>query len=352
MIFQRPAALCRQPHRPRAASALSASRQPLLFLQASLILLFVATFCAPVPAQEEPDTDVVRVRTDLVLVPAFVTDKHDRRISGLKQTDFEVRDNGLLMKVEHFATGTEHVALVFALDASGSIRENLRRQRAAALQLFSRFGRGSHVAVLRFTREAVLAVPFTTDAGAAERGFDFPALSNQRTAIYDSVSEALKLFDARAIDPACRRIIILISDGLDTASTRKAGSVIDEARARGVSVYCIQLPLFEPREGRLSPRPAVKGFRELADKTGGHFFMVGDARNALDQGESFDLAPVFRAIEEDLQGQYVIGYYAGDAARDGRFHSIQVSLTRSDRRKFRVRLLREGYTAALAFPSP
>jgi Ca-activated chloride channel family protein len=322
-------------------------------LYASLLFLLVVP-CAHVSAQEEtgPDTDVVRVRTDLVLVPAFVTDTHDRRISGLKQADFAVRDNGLTMKVEHFATGTEHVALVFALDASGSIRENLRRQRAAALQLFARFGQGSHVAVLHFTKQAELAVPFTTDAVAAEHGFDFPALSNQRTAIYDSIFEALKLFDARTSDPLYRRIIILISDGLDTASNRKASSVIDEARERGVSVYAIQLPLFEPREGRLYPRPATKGFRDLAEKTGGHYFMVGDARNALDPTSPFDLAPVFKAIEEDLQGQYVIGYYAGDAARDGRFHRIQVTLTRPDQRRLRVRLLREGYQAQLAFPSP
>lgn len=350
MTLPRLAASCRQSPISPVSSALRTSTRPLFFLYAALLFLLAST----VSAQETtvPEGDVVRVRTDLVLVPAFVTDTHDRRISGLRQTDFAVRDNGQTMKVEHFATGTEHVALVFALDASGSIRENLRRQRAAALQLFARFGRGSRVAVLHFTKQVELAVPFTTDVGTAEHGFDFPALSNQRTAIYDSVFEALKLFDARDHDPASRQIIILISDGLDTASNRKAASVIDEARARGVSVYSIQLPLFEPREGRLYPRPATKGFRELAEKTGGHYFMVGDARNALDSNAPFDLAPVFKAIEEDLQGQYVIGYYAGDAARDGRFHRIQLSLTRPEQRRLRVRLLREGYQAGLAFPSP
>jgi hypothetical protein len=112
----------------------------------------------------------------------------------------------------------------------------------------------------------------------------------------------------------------------------------------GVSFYVIHLPIFAPRDGRLKARPASSGFRELAEQTGGRSFLAGDAKSSLDPRAEYDLAPVFKSIEEDLQSQYILGYYPGEAARDASFHRIEISLTSRDNRKLRVRSLREGYT--------
>jgi hypothetical protein len=75
--------------------------------------------------------------------------------------------------------------------------------------------------------------------------------------------------------------VILISDGLDTRSRTSADSVINAAQEQRVSFYVIHLPLFEPRDGHLAVRPPSKGFRELAEKTGGKYFLVGDVKSAL-----------------------------------------------------------------------
>jgi len=96
-----------------------------------------------------------------------------------------------------------------------------------------------------------------------------------------------------------------------------------------ISFYVIHLPLFAPRDGRLAVRPPSKGFRDLAEKTGGKYFLVGNASSALSLSEnrsSNDLAPIFLAIEEDLRSQYLLGFYAGEASRDGRNHRFRVSL--------------------------
>ena len=311
-----------------------------------ICLLLLAASGANVSAQEddaETSEDVLRVNTDLITVPAFVTDARGHRVFNLSREDFALSDDGRIAKVEYFAAGTERVALAFALDASGSVRETIARQHEIALALFSRFGRGSRVAVLRFGETAEMAVPFTTVASEALPAFRFPALAERRTAIFDAAAMAARSFDAPESDATERRIIILISDGLDTASKTKARAVIDRARALGVSFYVIHLPIFAPLDGRLAARPASKGFRELAEQTGGHYFIVGDAKSALDPRAGYDLAPVFKAIEEDLQSQYVLGYYPSEAARDGRFHRIEISLTSRDNRKLRVRSLREGY---------
>jgi Ca-activated chloride channel family protein len=296
---------------------------------------------------QEPEVapeDVLRVRTDLVTVPTLVTDSRGRRVFGLKLSDFTLRDNGRAVELSYFAAGTEHIALAFALDSSGSIREVVAGQRDAAVKLFSRFGRGSRVAVLHFGERAELVVPFTTDAAGVRTAFDSNLPFSRRTAIFDAVSTMLRAFAVEKNNGTERRIMILISDGLDTASATSASVVINEARAKNVSVYVIHLPLYEPRDGRLVVRPASKGFRDLAEKTGGRYFLIGDHKSALDPQATLDLAPVFRAIEEDLQGQYVLGYYPDEATRAAASHLIQINLMPQSGRKLRARALREGYS--------
>lgn len=328
----------------------SPARSRLCPLGFALVLLFASLLFNPLQmhafAQDagvSTDDDVLRVRTDLVTVPAFVTDTHGRRVAGLKQSDFSVQDNGRTVALSYFAAGTEHVALAFALDASGSIREVIAQQREAAIQLFSRFGQGSRVAVLHFGDKAELAVPFTTETAKAQPAFTARLPVSRRTAIFDGVLATLRAFATEKSNPVERRILILISDGLDTASRARSSAVIREAGAQNVSIYVIHLPLYVPHGGRLAVRSASKGFRELAEKTGGRYFLIGDTESALDPQAKLDLAPVFRAIEEDLQGQYVLGYYPDEAARNTAFHRIAISLSPQSGRKLRVRALREEY---------
>jgi Ca-activated chloride channel family protein len=196
--------------------------------------------------------------------------------------------------------------------------------------------------VLPFAAQAEFALPFTNDIARAREAFQLNARSNQHTAIFDAASVAVRAFNVAGADARERRIVILSSDGLDTASRTPPASVISDARLRGVSIYVIHFPLFTPRDGRLVVRRPAKGFRELAEQTGGHYFLLGDARTALDPRATYDLAPIFRAITEDLQSQYMLGYYLDDAARNQSGHQIQVGLTPAHKR-LRVQVLRESY---------
>lgn len=319
--------------------------QLLLPSVAVLILLYLLLTAQTASAQDNQtsDDDVVRIRTDLINVPVSVIDTRASRVYGLTREDFALTDDGRAVKIEYFAVGTERVALAFLLDASGSARDIVTHQRETALALLSRFGSGSRVAVLRFRETTELATPLTTNASEALPAFRFPASAGRRTAIFDAARASLRTFQNSGNDGAERRIVILISDGLDTASTTNAQVAIAEANERGVSFYIIHLPLFVPRDGQLVARPASKGFRELAEKTGGRYFRLGDAKSALDPRAEYDLAPILRAIEEDLQGQYVLGFYPPEASRGNRFHRIGVTLTSRSRRNLRVRPLREGY---------
>ena len=333
------------------SQALTASLRPdgraFAFLFKTLALLLLLNFCprTALAQDETPETpdEVVRVSTDLVTVPLFVTDSRGRRVAGLTRGDFELTDNGQRVEPAYFAAGEEHVSLLFLLDASGSTRDIINDQRETALALFSRFGAGSSVAVMQFRERAVLKQPFTRDPRLARQAFSIDSLAESRTAIFDAALAAARAFANAPQPTAERRIVVLISDGLDNASAERAERAIEEARAAGVTFYCIHLPLYTPREGRLVARRASKGFRELAERTGGQFFVVGDARSALDPHAEHDLRPVFQAIAEDLRGQYVVGYHASAAPQQPGTHRIVVRLADPSKRRLRVRQLSDAY---------
>jgi Ca-activated chloride channel family protein len=309
-----------------------------LCLATAIGLLLFSSF---VTAQETQPDEVIRVRTDLVAVPVTVTDSRGHRISDLKQQDFALTDDGHNARIDYFASGAERIALAFVLDNSGSLREQLSRQRDAAIGLFSRFGPGSSVAVIRFGLQARLLAPFTRETDSARAAFSVPVNLSERTAIFDAGMATIQAYAPRGENSAERRIAILISDGLDTASRSNAAQVIAAANRMNVSFYVIQLPLFTPSDGRLVPRPAAKGFRDLAEKTGGQYFVAGTAKLALDPNAPIDLAPVFAAIEEDLRSQYVIGFYPSEASRDGQTHRTAITVSN---RKLKVRQLRTSYS--------
>jgi Ca-activated chloride channel family protein len=218
---------------------------------------------------------------------------------------------------------------MFALDQSGSLREIISQQKETAIGLFERFGDRSTIAILRFAEKPVVAVPFQRDITQAAAGFEFHAALNARTAIFDAAAKAVETFEKLPRVRSERRIVVLISDGLDNASSVSASKVISAAQERRVSFYVIHLPLFEPQGDRLGVRPPSKGFRDLAEKTGGKYFLAGGGRSPLTALKT-DLAPIFQAIEDDLRSQYLLGFYIKESAKDGRRHAFSVSLLPPD----------------------
>jgi Ca-activated chloride channel family protein len=228
----------------------------------------------------------------------------------------------------YFSAGVDRVALVFALDESGSLREIVGQQQNAAMALFSRFSERSSVAIIRFSETPVVAASFSSDPTEARSAFHFPAARDKHTAIFDAAAKAISTFDTLPRVRGERRIVILISDGLDNISRVKPSEVIKLAVENQVSFYVIHLPLFEPRDDRLAVRTPTKGFRDLAERTGGNYFLVGDSKSALSPNKSQDLSPIFKAIEDDLRSQYVIGFYVAEGARKGGTHRVSIELTR------------------------
>jgi VWFA-related protein len=312
----------------RSVVSLRLSAQSCLRIGCALVAL---TAVSPIQLQaQQPtsDDEVVRVNTDLFVVPIRVRDKRSAA-AILTEQDLSLKDPDHVTAGLTLYHGADRVAVIFALDQSGSLRDIVSRQREAALALVERFGSKSQVAVLRFAEKPSLVTPFDKDTSAAREAFSFSVQANQHTAIFDAAVAAVGAFDGLPPLRSERRLIILISDGLDNASVTKPSSVVHAALRNHVSFYVLHVPLFEPRDGRLAVRSPAKGFRELAEKTGGKYFLIGDLKAALSvppNTATIDWTAIFQAIEDDLRSQYLLGFYFGEGARDGRNHRFTIGL--------------------------
>ena len=101
-------------------------------------------------AEEVGECDVVRVETQLVTVPAVVTDKTGRPISTLRQENFAVFEDGKPQRLTNFATTEAPFEIALLLDTSGSTRDDLGLIRDAANAFISELRAGDRISVVAF----------------------------------------------------------------------------------------------------------------------------------------------------------------------------------------------------------
>ncbi|MCS6816803.1 MAG: VWA domain-containing protein [Blastocatellia bacterium] len=287
----------------------------------------------------------ITLRSDLVLVPVTVRDRQGRLVRDLTQEDFEVFDNGRKQPIAFFsrepASGMLSRPLVMSvlLDASGSAAATWHAQASALRSLLRWLGPEIRAHLLRFhERPESLTEGFTTDKALLERVLERHHPVWRQTAIFDALFFAFQQL-AMVPEGHVRKVALLITDGLDTASTVSPDQCLRVAEATGITLYVIIIPIYVPVEGRLRPRPIAPGLAEIARRTGGRLIFAGDVRQILDPRATLDLTPVLQDIVEELWNQYYIGYYA-PTSPGGTRHRIQV---RVRRRGLRVEVARQTY---------
>jgi len=266
--------------------------------------------------------------TELVVVPVIVTDKQGRFVADLQQDQFTVFDNGRRIAVDLFTNEDTPVTVGLVIDASGSMKTKLGFVVAAALRFASLSNPDDELFALRFNddvRDAVADHHFllARDRQALEAAL-MGLVADGRTALYDALMASLERLAEAA---RARRVLVLISDGGDTASQATLDRVLAKARASNVTIYSIGL--FERDDPDKNPRV----LKSLASATGGERFLPESA------------GPLMRACEtiaREIRSGYTLGYTPPD--RDGAYHRLRVEVAASGQR-LSVRT-RPGYFAA------
>lgn len=276
---------------------------------------------------DQKEQDRLRLTTDLVVVDATVTDKNGNYIRSLPADEFAVFEDGVPQKIEFFEanerlTLTRPLAVVFALDLSGSIQpQEILKQQVAADAFVKLMRPGSVFAVLTFNYEVKVLQEFTNDGAKISQAFRKATEAGGSTRLFASVDRAVamlkrgpRFYQGRRI----RRVVIVISDGIPTEPVDQL-DLIQRANDAEVTVYSITLPSYA--YGQLSKERILTllDVSGLVPMTGGKDFSA----------DSGDFTSAFRAIAEELQSSYVLAYYQPEKSRrDGRSHQIRVEVKR------------------------
>ncbi len=294
------------------------------------------------PTRQQPP--VFRGGTETVAVYATVLDRYGEMVRGLTRDDFEVYDDGQLQTLTNFEAGLQPITATLMIDTSASMTLNLELALAAAEQFVIRMLPEDKVRVGSFSDRVDLSPEFTSDRDALLRSLREDLHIGNPTKLWDAVEQSIA-----ALAPfGGRRVLMLMTDGMDTASTATPGGLLARARIAEVMVYVVQFrsnPRANLAEFPLAPsasqvfggdsqrraRAAPDLVSRLARQSGGGFFLLG---------QYDDVNATFGQVMAELHYQYVLGFTPSRA--DGRIHTLDVRVRKPN---LAVRA-RQAYLAA------
>jgi Ca-activated chloride channel homolog len=280
---------------------------------------------------ESPVEDILRIDTDVVAVDVRVTDREGRPIRNLRPEDFKLYEDGLerpisFFQVERKNGNQQPVAVVFALDTSGSMSTEEMKRLRAAMSVFSSWlaERPSVFAVVSFGMSVRVLQSFTSDFGKMDQAFERLIKESRglSTHTYDAVDDAIRMLRRKAPrtrdQKMMKRVVVVVTDGFPVGDTVSPKTVIERANAAEVSVYSITLPSFSPalaHATRLTPLPTPLDVSGLVERTGGMGVYATER----------ELEPLLEALAAEITSSYVLAFYpTEEKRRDRRFHTIRI----------------------------
>jgi len=276
---------------------------------------------------------VIRVSTNLVMVPVSVTDAAGRAVQNLKQDDFQIIEDGNSEAISKMAeAGQSPLQLVLLLDLSRSVNSKFEFEQQAAIRFLKKVMKpGDSVSILSFNDKPQIRLRNSTSLSEAIQDLLELRPTESATAFYDSVVASFRLLRESSI-PEARKAEIVLSDGEDNRSDRTIADAFREVQRSDTILYSINPGGNSIRLNEIS----LKGQQELtslANETGGSAF-VSDESSNLDE--------IFGRIATELRAQYLLAYYSSNPHLDGKFRRIVVSIP--GRPDLRIHA-RQGYYA-------
>ena len=271
-------------------------------------------------AAQETTTFHMDVR--LVNIFVNVTDRNGAIVGGLTRDDFAVFEDGRPQQIAIFEKQSElPLNLTLAIDTSGSVHKDINEEAGAA----RRFARAilrpqDQMSVLQFATTVRELTPFTNKLSVINHGLG-ELRKDWATALYDAIC----LGSERLGGKEGRKVLVVISDGDDTAKDRTYDQALEAALRNEVMIYSlIDVPIAASAGRDTGGEHALI---TLAEQTGGKHFYVSDG--GLDKA--------FARVSDDLRTQYLLGYYPKNQEPGRAFHRVTVTIPRAAAHEFNVR---------------
>ncbi|HST22339.1 MAG TPA: VWA domain-containing protein [Blastocatellia bacterium] len=282
------------------------------------------------PAQDQDDS--IRLSSRLVTVPVSASDASGQPVKDLKPEDIVIEEEGRPQQVVSLGEpGKTPVEIALLFDLSGSTHGQFAFEQQAAIRFIKEVLKPSD-AISLFSIGITPKMVRARALGGQEAIAGLTAMEPMKepTAFFDSVTTAAHYLN-KTSEPGSRRVIIVISDGEENYSKNNLiGDALRELQKNDCLFYSINPSGGGIRLNVISTKG--QGFMEsMASQTGGQAFNLTKIE---------ELDSVFRQIAEELQAQYLFGYYSTDERNDGGFKRITVRAPK--RPDLRIRS-RQGY---------
>ena len=242
-------------------------------------------------------------RIEAVRVDVLVTD-NGQPVRGLGPGDFEIRDNGVLQQIDLVSFEQIPLNVVLALDMSDSVAgERLERLRTASNAILGGLEKNDQAALVIFSEAVQLGAKLSGDVAAVRTALQ-RARGKGDTSIIDGAYAAIQIGES----DAGRALLVVFSDGLDTASWLPAERVLDAAKRSDVVAYAVAV--------RSPVKPEF--LRDLTSFTGGRLFEIEKMDN---------LDAVFLGILQEFRQRYLVSYTPRGVAKEG-WHRLDVRVKR------------------------
>lgn len=294
----------------------------------------------------EPQEDVIRVETNLVTLPLKVTNRRGKVAYGLLRNQFRVFENGVEQEIVFFEppqtgedseTNPKPLTVALLLDISDSTEFKLVKIQRAALAFIDLLRVEDRVLVVSFDRHVRVLAQATENRSTLKDAI-LRIKTGGGTALYTALDEVITKQLASA---AGRKAIVLLTDGVDTASKQLGlDNSIRAAESSDVAIFPVQYPTYTDFSDNPSRETYSSGsfgsvahvtktgefaseaykratlyLRLLAEKTAGHFQFADSAKN---------LARSFETIAGQLREQYTLGYYPKSKVDERRQIEVKV----------------------------
>ena len=304
----------------------------LLLLLASVRLPLVwaqAPPAAPEAATQDSGQSTFKVDVRLVNVFATVVDAHGAPVANLQKSDFQVLEDGIPQQIAVFDRESElPLSIVLAVDTSLSTRKDIKLELESARRFAHSIVRPvDGLALYQFSEYVDEVTPFTSNLGEIDRGIERVHVG-AATALYD----AIYLGSLTLEDRQGRKVLVVITDGGDTASKVDYAEAVREAQQAEAIVYSIIVVPIEASAGRNTG--GEHALIEIARATGGKYYYASSIG---------DLDTAFRQISDELRTQYLLAYYPKVRVANSDFRQIEVRVLPPSEGEHYIARHRAGY---------
>ncbi|MCS6886041.1 MAG: VWA domain-containing protein [Acidobacteriota bacterium] len=276
--------------------------------------------------------ETTRIKVTNVTLPVIVTDKDGRFVSNLTKENFEVYEDKKLQKIQDFQAQADlPLYIAILLDTSASVKGKLKFEKEAVtsfLQTVLR-RRKDQALLVTFDSNVEMRQDFTDDLELLIKALK-PVKAAGETTLYDAVYRVCE--EKMSNVPTPRKVIVVISDGADTASERTLEEAIEIAQRNEVVIFGISTKGagFFGIEGGQVEGVDDKELRRLCEETGGEVAFPGNY---------LDLERAFANINNKSRKYYLLAYEPEDPERPG-YRRIEVKIVGRKDLKLRTR---KGY---------